>query len=56
MVRRENRRLRRREKMRKERETRISKNLEVRKAYREKKGIKMRSTSVDRYHDYTDKD
>ena len=55
MIRRERRRIRRRQKLRKERMEAIEHTLKIRKAYREREGIKMRSTSVDRYHDYTDR-
>lgn len=56
MIRRERRRIRRRQKLRKERLEAIKHTLQIRKAYRERESIKMRSTSVDRYHDYTDRD
>jgi len=56
MIRRERRRIRRRQKLRKERLEAIEHTLQIRKAYRKRESIKMRSTSVDRYHDYTDKD
>jgi len=56
MIRRERRRIRRRQKLRKERQEAIEHTLQIRKAYRERESIKMRSTSVDRYHDYTDRD
>lgn len=56
MIRRERRRIRRRQKLRKERIDAIVHTLKIRKAYRKRAGIKLRSTSVDRYHDYTDRE
>lgn len=56
MIRRERRRIRRRQKLRKERIEAIVHTLKIRKAYRKRAGIKLRSTSVDRYHDYTDRE
>lgn len=56
MIRRERRRIKRRQKLRKERIEAIVHTLKIRKAYRKRAGIKLRSTSVDRYHDYTDRE
>ena len=56
MIRRERRRIRKAQKLRKERIEAIVHTLKIRKAYRERAGIKLRSTSVDRYHDYTDRE
>lgn len=33
----------------------IAANLKIRADYRRKENIRMRSTSLDRYHDYTDR-
>lgn len=33
----------------------IATNLKIRSDYRRKENIRMKSTSVDRYHDYTDR-
>jgi hypothetical protein len=56
MVRRERRRIKRRQILRKERIGKIVKNLKVRETYRKREKIPMRSTSGDRYHDYTDRE
>lgn len=56
MVRRERRRIKRRQKLKKERIEKILRTLKVRDAYRNREKIKMRSTSGDRYHDYTDRE
>jgi hypothetical protein len=55
MIRRERRRIKRKLKLRKERLSRIENSLKIRAEYRNRENIPMRSTSVDRYHDYTDK-
>lgn len=56
MIRRERRRIRKRAKLRKERITRIAQSLKIRAAYRQRANIRMKSTSLDRYHDYTDRE
>lgn len=56
MIRREKRRIKKKQKLRKERLERIETNLRIRAEYREREGIPMRTTSVDRYHDYTDRE
>jgi len=56
MIRRERRRQKKKMKIRKERLKRISNNLKVRSEYRTRETIRLRSTSVDRYHDYTDRE
>jgi len=55
MIRRERRKIKRRMKLRKERLTKIEESLKIRAEYRAREGIRLRSTSVDRYHDYTDR-
>lgn len=56
MIRRERRRIRKKAKLRKERMERIEQSLKVRAAYRQRANIRMVSTSLDRYHDYTDRE
>jgi len=56
MVRRERRRIRRKQKLRKTRVDKIVRSLKVRESYRTREQIPMRSTSKDRYHDYTDRE
>lgn len=56
MVRKEKRRIKRMKALRDEREKRIEHQLELRANYRKKTGLKQRSMSVDRYHEYTDKE
>ena len=56
MVRRERRRIKRKQRLRKIRIEKIVRSLKVREAYRTREKIPMRSTSKDRYHDYTDKE
>jgi hypothetical protein len=56
LMRRTRRRLRRRQKLKNERMSRIDRTLAIRRDFRSKNHLKMKSTSVDRYHDYTDKD
>ncbi len=55
MIRRERRKIKRRMKLRKERLSKIEESLKIRAEYRKREGIRLRSTSVDRYHDYTDR-
>ena len=56
MVRRERRRIKRKARRRKVRIDKIVRSLKVREAYRARANIPMRSTSRDRYHDYTDRE
>lgn len=42
-------------KLRKQRLAKIDQSLQIRAEYRAREGIRLRSTSVDRYHDYTDR-
>ena len=56
MIRRERRRIRRKLKLRKERVHKITQSLSIRAAYRQRANIRMKSTSWDRYHDYTDRE
>lgn len=56
MIRREKRRIKKKQKLRKERLQRIQTNLKIRAEYRQRENIPMRTTSVDRYHDYTDRE
>lgn len=55
MIRRERRKIKRRMKLRKERLSKIKESLKIRAEYRAREGMRLRSTSVDRYHDYTDR-
>jgi hypothetical protein len=55
MIRRERRKIKRRMKLRKERLSKIEESLKIRAEYRSREGMRLRSTSVDRYHDYTDR-
>ena len=56
MIRRERRKQKKKAKLRAERLGRIKNNLKVRREYRQKESMNMRSTSADRYHDYTDRE
>ena len=55
MIRRERRKIKRRMKLRKLRLSKIEDSLKIRAEYRAREGMRLRSTSVDRYHDYTDR-
>ena len=55
MIRRERRKIKRKMKLRKERLAKIAHSLKIRAQYRVRERIPLRSTSVDRYHDYTDR-
>lgn len=55
MIRRERRKIKRKMKLRKERLQRIEESLRIRAEYRARENIPLRSNSVDRYHDYTDR-
>ena len=55
MVRREKRKIKKKQKLRKQRLEMIEANLKIRQNYRTRENIRMRSTSVDRYNDYTDR-
>jgi len=56
MIRRERRRIRRQKKLRKMRLEAIDRSLKVRRDYRQRENLPMRSTSVDGYHNYTDRE
>ena len=55
MIRRERRKIKRKMKLRKERLAKIEESLKIRADYRAREGIRLRSNSVDRYHEYTDR-
>ena len=55
MIRRERRKIKRRMKLRKERLAKIKESLKIRAEYRVREEMRLRSNSVDRYHDYTDR-
>lgn len=54
--RRERRMIKRKRKLKKERIESLNHSLKIRRAYRKRENIKMKSTSVDGYHLYSDKD
>ena len=56
LVRRERRKLKKRKILREDRMRRLAESLKIRAEYRRREGLRMRSTSVDSYHNYTDKE